>query len=165
MSATFWQLGDGLPAELGRELERLRADGVQALRSESQEGRSTAYRAFVAALDLLPPPPEQWPQARALYCHLGDVYWQAGQLDVAMDAYVDAVRCRDGLGSSPVHLRLGKTALILGDPDRAADELCRAYLARAWEDGSDSGLAVFDGEDPAYFAFLQTRMQPPQGGW
>jgi hypothetical protein len=63
----------------------------------------------------------------------------------------------DALGNPFLHLRLGQCRFELGDLDRAADELARAYMA----DGED----VFDGEDPKYLAFLKTRLQPPPGGW
>jgi hypothetical protein len=60
-------------------------------------------------------------------------------------------------GNPFLHLRLGQCRFELGDLDRAADELARAYMG----DGED----VFEDEAPKYLAFLKTRLQPPSGGW
>jgi hypothetical protein len=62
----------------------------------------------------------------------------------------------DAIGNPFLHLRLGQCLYELGDLDRAADELTRAYLG--------GGADLFDGADQ-YLAFLKTRLEPPPGGW
>jgi hypothetical protein len=48
-----------------------------------------------------------------------------------------------------LHLRYGQVLLDGEEPDAAADELMRAYMAE--------GLEIFASEDPRYLAFLKTR--------
>lgn len=57
--------------------------------------------------------------------------------------------CPDALGNPFLHLRLGQAQLNLGNEDRAADELMRAYMG--------GGPEVFEIEDGRYLAFLKTR--------
>jgi hypothetical protein len=54
-------------------------------------------------------------------------------------------------------MRLGQCQFELGNKERAADELARAYMAE--------GSEIFKEEDPKYFAFLKTRLKPPASGW
>lgn len=151
-----------LPDDVQRRVEGLSSQAVRALARNDADGRQQAYRHCLEALELLPEPPGQWPQAAQLFAVLGDVYWQSGDFETASNAYIDAISCRDALGDAALHLRLGRAHYELGDSDRAADELCRAYLASAH---AGRGLAIFEGEDPKYFEFLKTRMQAPHDGW
>ena len=57
----------------------------------------------------------------------------------------------DGQGNALIHLRLGQTSFELGDLDRAADELTRAYMA--------AGSEIFEDEDVKYVAFLSTKIK------
>ena len=45
----------------------------------------------------------------------------------------------------------------MGNLDRSADELARAYMG--------AGTSIFANEDAKYSAFLKTRLQEPEGGW
>lgn len=67
-----------------------------------------------------------------------------------------AMQCPAAIGNPFLHLRLGQCQFELGNLDRAADELARAYMG--------AGADIFEGADK-YFAFLKTRLQPPPGGW
>ena len=60
------------------------------------------------------------------------------------------------LGENHLLCITGVVEYLRGNPDRAADELARAYMGA----GSD----IFEGADK-YLAFLKTRLQPPPGGW
>ena len=64
-------------------------------------------------------------------------------------------RCPGGLGNPFVHLRLGECCFDIGERDRAADELTRAYMG--------AGREIFAEEDPKYIEFLGTRIKPPVG--
>jgi len=66
------------------------------------------------------------------------------------------MRCPDAIGNPFLHLRLGQCQFELGELDRAADELARAYMG--------AGAKIFEGGDK-YFSFLKTRLEPPPGGW
>jgi hypothetical protein len=59
---------------------------------------------------------------------IGDLYFMAGKFEKSFGAFEDAVRCPGGLGNAFIHLRLGECCFELGQPDRAADELTRAYM-------------------------------------
>ncbi len=87
---------------------------------------------------------------------LGDLYFQARNYDQAVQVLSDAMHCTGAIGNPFLHLRLGQSQFELGNHERAADELCRAYMGA----GSD----IFAAEDERYFSFLKTRMATPQGG-
>jgi tetratricopeptide (TPR) repeat protein len=151
-----------IDADALAKIERLHAEARDLLARDSDEAREQAYHRCIQALESIPEPREEWPQSAPLFCTLGDMYSQAGDFEAALQAYIDAIRCKDALGTADIHLRLGKAQFELGEMDRAADELCRAYLCSAEE---TAGMAVFAGQDPKYFEFLKTRMQPPPDGW
>jgi hypothetical protein len=67
------------------------------------------------------------------------------------------MHCPKAIGNPFLHLRLGQCQFELGNLDRAADELARAYMG--------AGLEIFDSEDAKYFEFLKMRMAPPSDGW
>lgn len=150
------------PASPLEQAETLRSQAEALLAQDTQEGRQAAHAKLIEALDLLPQPVDQCAQAAALLCTLGDTYFQAGDYATALNAYTDAVNCKNASGDAKVHLRLGKAQFELGEMDPAADEFCRAYLASAH---ADRGTAIFAGEDEKYFQFLQTRMSEPEDGW
>ncbi len=149
------------PAQL-RRLQQQRRDAESHLLHNTAEARRSAYALVIEGLESIPEPVAACPHAAALFQTLGDVYFQSGEFATALDAYVDAIRCKDALGTASIHLRLGKAQYELGELDRAADELCRAYLCHAQ---AHAGHTIFDGEDPKYFDFLKTRMHEPAEGW
>jgi hypothetical protein len=58
------------------------------------------------------------------------------------------MRCPEAIGNPFIHLRLGQTQFELGNKDRAADELMRAYMG--------AGAEIFAEEAPKYLEFLGT---------
>jgi tetratricopeptide (TPR) repeat protein len=114
-----------------------------------------AYGFYQDALTLVPRPIEDWEATTWILAAIGDLYYLAGRMEKAVDVFEDAVRCPGGLGNPFIHLRLGECFLELGQEDRAADELTRAYMVK--------GKEVFEKEDPKYFRFLETRLNPPMG--
>jgi tetratricopeptide (TPR) repeat protein len=118
---------------------------------------AAALAKYWAAWDLLPEPQTDWPAATEVLAAVGDANYLAGDYAAGRDNLSLAMHCPGGLGNPFLHLRLGQCQFELGDLDRAADELARAYMG----DGED----VFEDEDPKYLAFLKTRLQPPPGGW
>ena len=57
--------------------------------------------------------------------------------------------CPGGLGNPLVHLRLGQAFYEIGDRDRAADELMRAYMG--------AGAEIFETRECKYLDFLASR--------
>jgi hypothetical protein len=53
-----------------------------------------------------------------------------------------------------IHVQI--TNLSVGNVERAADELARAYMG--------GGKEMFSEDHPKYFAFLKTVLKPPAGG-
>ncbi|MFJ9691249.1 tol-pal system YbgF family protein [Kitasatospora sp. NPDC101183] len=137
-----------LPDEIHAEITELcrEGDSLAGAREFAQ-----AKERYVAALRLLPGDPRQWAASTWIYAALGDVHFRTGVHDRAHKCFHNAVQCPGGLGNPYVHLRLGQTALELGDRDRAADELMRAYMG--------GGAELFAEDDPRYLAFLRTRAE------
>lgn len=143
-----------LDGKTHREIMGLCAEGDDLAEAERFPEALLRYR---QALALLPDPPHSWEAATWIYAALGDALLSAGDLEDAQEAFEEALRCPEALGNPFLHLRLGQLAFEAQDLDRAADELCRGFMA--------AGPELFEEEDPKYFAFLKTRMDPPAGGW
>jgi len=134
---------------------------IQAL---CAEGDALAQRAdyaaalanYWAAWDLLPEPKTDWRAATWILAAVGDANFAAGDFEAGRDNLSMAMHCPAAIGNPFLHLRLGQCQLELGDLDRAADELARAYMG--------AGAEIFEGAEK-YFAFLKTRLKPPLRGW
>jgi tetratricopeptide (TPR) repeat protein len=110
-----------------------------------------AFYCYRDALDLVPEPAENWEATTWIIASIGDLYFADGNFEKGLRAFEDAVRCPGGLGNPFIHVRLGQCAFELGQEDRAADELTRAYM--------EEGREIFDPENPKYFQFLKTRIK------
>src|SRR5262245_46971061 len=121
-----------------------------------KEQYPAALEQYWAAWDLLPVPKTDWEAATWILAAVGEANFFGADYVAGRDNLSMAMRCPDGLGNPFLHLRLGQCQFELGNLDRAADELARAYMG--------AGADIFEGEDK-YFAFLKTRLQPPPGGW
>ena len=86
---------------------------------------------------------------------IGDMYFQLERFEDCREHFREAVHSPGGLGNPFIHLRLGQSALELGDEARAADELARAFMG--------GGEELFEGDDAKYLEFIQSRLQPPRG--
>lgn len=115
-----------------------------------------AFRNFSEALSLVPEPKEQYTATAGILAGMGDVYFHAKGYQQGKEVLSDAMHCEGAIGSPFLHLRLGQCQFELGNVDRAADELARAYMG--------AGLEIFSREDPKYFEFLKTRLEPPASG-
>jgi tetratricopeptide (TPR) repeat protein len=121
-----------------------------------EDDLSNALQQFWLAWDLLPKPKTQWESATWILSAIGDANFFSGDFAAGRDNLSLAMHCPNAIGNPFLHLRLGQCQFELGNLDRAADELARAYMG--------GGAEIFDGEDE-HFAFLKTRLQPPPGGW
>jgi tetratricopeptide (TPR) repeat protein len=110
-----------------------------------------ALECFERALNLLPPPPEDWEAGLWLMVAIADTHYLSGDSNKALQLFKRAMQCPDALGNAFIHLRLGQCHHDLGDQSKAADELARAYMG--------DGIEIFEGEPPQYLEFLRTRMR------
>ena len=117
---------------------------------------SAAHNNYISALDLVPEPKEAFQTTVWILAALGDMYFKAKDYAQAKNVLTDSMHCVGAIGNPFLHLRLGQAQLELGESDRAADELCRAYMG--------AGRDIFEREDPKYFVFLKGKIAPPAGG-
>ncbi|WP_353189841.1 hypothetical protein [Pandoraea pnomenusa] len=115
-----------------------------------------AFERFAQALSIVPEPKEECSATVGILAGLGDVYFFAKSFEQCCDVMSDAMHCVGGIGNPFLHLRLGQSHFELGNVDRAADELARAYMG--------AGKEIFDREDSKYFDFLKTKLLPPVSG-
>lgn len=140
----------------GQQLDEQIHNQVAAL---SEEGNALAGKGsylearekFVQAIKLLPEPHQQWEAATWLWTAIGDMHFLLGDAEKTMRCFVNAVHCPGGLGNPFIHLRLGQACFDLGDLDKAADELTRAYMG--------AGMDIFMQDDPKHLEFLETKIE------
>jgi tetratricopeptide (TPR) repeat protein len=143
-----------LPDSVHTEIEALCARGDEFAEAEKFV---EALEAYWSAYDLLPDPPHQWEAATWILTAIGDANFLQRDFTAGCDNLSSVMHCPGAIGNPFIHLRLGQCQFELGDRDRAADELARAYMG--------GGSELFDEEDPKYFAFLKTVLKPPADGW
>jgi tetratricopeptide (TPR) repeat protein len=144
-------------AELSEDLhERIQSLCKRGDALAEKDQYSAALEQYWAAWELLPEPQTDWQAATWILAAIGDANFLGGDFVAGRDNLSLAMHCPDAVGNPFLHLRLGQCLFELGNLDRAADELARAYLG--------AGSEIFEGADK-YFAFLKTRLQPPRGGW
>lgn len=157
--------GDTFPStkldDNGRDEAILSSSTFEELKQQVAEGQRLvdadppgAFRAFRAALELLPEPVQNWNAAGWLLVAMGECAIRTGDFSAALAPLKDAMHCPGTIGNPWVHLRLGQCRLELGD-ERAADELARAYMG--------GGRALFEGVDPKCFALVEAVLKPPPG--
>lgn len=142
-----------LPKEVHAKVTTLSAQGDTLA---SQTKYRDAIALYVKALGLLPEPKTQWEACTWLLAAIGDTNFLGGHYEQAKNALSDAMHCPGSIGNPFIHLRLGQAQLELGNRERAADELARAYMS--------AGKDVFAAENPKYFEFLKTFLKPPADG-
>lgn len=118
-----------------------------------------AFNNFIEAMNLVPEPKESYFVTAGIMAGLGDVYFHSNSFQQGKEALSDVMHCVGAIGSPFLHLRLGQCQLELGNDERAADELVRAYMG--------AGKEIFAKEDPKYFSFLKSKITPPpaNGVW
>ncbi|MFK7796570.1 MAG: tetratricopeptide repeat protein [Aureispira sp.] len=106
-----------------------------------------ALKRFWKAFNLLPEPQTQYPAGTWLLLNIGDIYFEAGIYDKAVEQLTRALDCFEGKQNPFIYLRLGQAQYELENWD-----LARPALQQAWD---LEGIAVYEDEDPKYLAFLQ----------
>jgi tetratricopeptide (TPR) repeat protein len=143
-----------LPDKFHKEIKRKCKRG-NAL--AEQERYSEALAEYWAAWDLLPDPQTQWEAATWILAAVGDANFLSGDFAAGRENLSMAMHCPDAIGNPFLHLRLGQCQFELGNLERAADELARAFLVE--------GKVLFEDEDPKYLDFIKSKLDPPPGGW
>ncbi len=143
-----------LPEQIGDDILRLSSEGDAFAEAEDYP---QALRCYWEAWDLLPEPKTSWEAATWLLGAIGDANFFSGDFVAGRDNLANSMHCPDAIGNPFLHLRLGQCQWELGNLDRAADELTRAYMG--------AGDEIFESEDPKYLSFLKTKLKPPPGGW
>jgi tetratricopeptide (TPR) repeat protein len=117
-----------------------------------QEEFPAALRKYWQAWDVLPEPQLDWEAATWILGAIGDANFINNDFVAGRDNLTMAMRCPGAIGNPFLHLRLGQCQFELGDLNRAADELARAFLPE--------GESIFQEEDSKYLAFLKTKLKP-----
>jgi tetratricopeptide (TPR) repeat protein len=143
-----------LPKKLHAAITRLCGEGDEL----TEEGNdAAAYAKYSAAWELVPDDKENWEASTWILGAVGELQFRNRKFDKALNSYLRAVQCPNGLGNPYIHLRIGQAQYELGNVEVAADNLARAYMG--------GGQDIFQGADPKYFAFLKARLEPPPDGW
>ena len=143
-----------LPEDIYEQVKALCAEGD----AWAEQGEfDDAVEEYFSALALLPEPKTRWEASTWVLTAIADAHFNQDDFKGARDHMALAILCPGAVGNAFVHLRLGQCLFELGEKDAAAEELSRAYKA--------GGSEVFEDDDPRYFAFLMTRMEPPAEGW
>jgi tetratricopeptide (TPR) repeat protein len=142
------------PSATLREINGLCAAGDELV---DQTRYAAALDKYWAAWDLLPEPKTDCDAAASILAAIGDANFRSGDFQAGRDNLGTAMHCPNALGNPFLHLRLGQCQYELGNVDRAADELARAFLLE--------GKKIFANEDPKYLDFVKSKLKPPPGGW
>ena len=137
-----------------KQIKKLCEEGDELADDEQYAEALTKYW---EAWDLLPEPRTEWEAATWILAAVGDANFLMGDFEAGRDNLSNAMHCPEAIGNPFLHLRLGQCQFELGNEDRAADELARAYMSEGHE--------IFEDQDPKYLKFLKTKLEPPPVGW
>lgn len=151
--AALVQPSAALSDEMHEEVKRLCSEGNKQATSKHW---AAALALYWQAFDLLPEPKTQWSAGTWVLAAIGDTNFLAGDFEAGRDNLSSAMHYPNAIGNPFLHLRLGQCQFELGALERAADELSRAYMG--------AGAEIFSTDEPKYFDFLKTRLQPPASG-
>jgi len=141
-------------------LTRKAHDAITQLSKEGDElaalgNDQAAYDKYSEAWDLVPEDKANWEASTWLLGAIGELQFRRGSFEKALNTYLRAVQCPNGLGNPYIHLRIGQCQLELGNTNGASDNLTRAYMG--------AGEEIFEKEDAKYLAHLRTILLPPAG--
>ncbi len=137
-----------LPDPIHEEIKRLCALGDEHAKRRSFPDALVSYW---AAWDLLPEPKTDWEAGTWILVAIGDANYLGGDYVAGRDNLSNAMRCPGAIGNPFIHFRLGQCQFEVGNHERAADELMRAYMG--------AGREIFDQHDPKYFQFFASRAE------
>ena len=108
-----------------------------------------AVKEYNQAWKLVPDPKNDWEASTWILAAIADSCFHLGKLKSARSALDYAMTCPGAIGNPFLHLRRGQILYEQNEPDAAADELMRAFMAEGYE--------VFENEDEKYLNFLASR--------
>jgi tetratricopeptide (TPR) repeat protein len=129
--------------------EEIKAHSTRGDELAAAKSYEEAIAEYNKAWKLVPDPKNEWNASTWILAAIADAAFLAGYKSSARDALQYAMTCPGAIGNPFLHLRYGQVLLDAEEPDAAADELMRAYMAE--------GPEIFASEDPRYLAFLKTR--------
>ena len=101
------------------------------------------------AWKLVPDPKNDWEASTWILAVIADSCFHLGKFKSARSALDYDMTCPGAIGNPFLHLRRGQVLYEQNEPDAAADELMRAFMAEGYE--------VFENEDEKYLNFLASR--------
>lgn len=113
---------------------------------------SNALSEYWKAFDLIPDPKTNWEATTWVLVAIGDANFLGKDFQAGVDNLSNAMHCPGAIGNPFIHMRLGQCHFEIGNLERAADELTRAYGLK--------GEEIFSGEDARYLNFLKTKIEP-----
>lgn len=135
-----------LPPLVHEAIQHFCADGDKLAAAGRYED---AIGVYSRAWEIVPEPKDGWAASTWILAAIADAAFLADYKTSAREALEYATACPGAVGNPFLHLRLGQVLFDMGEHDRAADELMRAYMG--------AGTELFATEDQRYLAFLRTR--------
>jgi tetratricopeptide (TPR) repeat protein len=140
-----------LPNSVYDEIKRYCAAGDEHV---ERQAYPDALASYWAAWNLLPEPKTEWEAATWILVAIGDANYLGRDYVAGCDNLSNAMRCPGAIGNPFIHFRIGQCQFELGNHERAAEELMRAYVG--------AGREIFDQHDAKYFQFLASRAKDLQ---
>lgn len=137
-----------LADSLYEDIKRLCAEGDELANAENF---SAALERYWKAFDFLPDPKTQWEAGTWILTAIGDANFLGQDYVAGRDNLASAMHFPGAIGNPFIHLRLGQCQFEVGNLERAADELMRAYMG--------AGPEIFERDDSKYLRFLATRAE------
>ncbi|QWX84665.1 hypothetical protein H0I23_03185 [Cellulophaga sp. HaHaR_3_176] len=137
-----------LDDELLLKIQKLSEQG-DALAEDGKFSEALSF--YWDAYDTIPKPKTEWEATTWLLAAIGDANFLSADFEAGMQNLSNAMHCPNAIGNPFLHLRLGQCQFELGNLDRAANELTRAYALE--------GEELFADDDTKYFEFLKTKIK------
>jgi tetratricopeptide (TPR) repeat protein len=109
-----------------------------------------ALKNYWTAYDLLPEPKEEWVAGTWILAAIGDTNFLKKDFQAGADNLEVAMLFPNALENPFLHLRLGQCYFELGYPEKASQELFKAYFLE--------GEEIFSQEESKYFYLLKSRL-------
>lgn len=128
-----------------KEITDLCAQGDNYLEKDDYKN---ALKKYTAALDLIPSPKEIWEASTWIYTALGEAYFLKAEYQNALNEFMNAYKCPDGVSNPFINLRIGECFYKTDNIDSAREYLLRAYM---WE-----GDKIFESEPDIYLDIVRS---------
>lgn len=102
---------------------------------------------FTEALQVLPPPRNQWEANTWLLSAIGDMFFLKEEFAIATKYFYDSLNSPEGINNPFINLRLGECLYNMTEFAKSKEYLLRAYMI--------DGKNIFNEEDKKYFDFIK----------